>query len=265
MKYFLGLDLGQAADYSALAILEQHGETADAEFHCRHLERWPLKTPYPQIVKDTARLVRSDELQGAAKAFNSKTHSGYLSEIDAHRDACSPVLAIDATGVGAPVVDLFKAEFKDASRGRVIQSYSAVSWGDVVQAPPMHAPAPKASVILRPIQITGGDQVTRDGLITRVPKRDLVSAAQVALQSGKLQIAASLKESQTLIRELQNFKVKIDIDTAHDSYGVWREGAHDDLVLAVALALWVGKQQKPAVSLPRSYSHQGPVSYRSNR
>jgi hypothetical protein len=35
-----------------------------------------------------------------------------------------------------------------------------------------------------------------------------------------------------------NFRVKIDPLTAHDSYGAWREGQHDDLVLAVALAVW---------------------------
>ena len=32
--------------------------------------------------------------------------------------------------------------------------------------------------------------------------------------------------------------MKIDPITAHDSYGAWREGQHDDLVLAVALAVW---------------------------
>ena len=31
---------------------------------------------------------------------------------------------------------------------------------------------------------------------------------------------------------------KISAETAHDSYGAWREGAHDALVRAVALALW---------------------------
>jgi hypothetical protein len=32
--------------------------------------------------------------------------------------------------------------------------------------------------------------------------------------------------------------MKIDLTTGHDSYGQWREGQHDDLVLAVALATW---------------------------
>jgi hypothetical protein len=93
---------------------------------------------------------------------------------------------------------------------------------------------------LEAIQITGGDSVTRDGDVTRVPKRDLVSAAQVALQSERLKIAAELPEAETLTRELQSFQVKISLDTAHDSYGAWREGAHDDLVLALCLALWAG-------------------------
>ncbi|MDD1753960.1 MAG: hypothetical protein LUQ38_12840 [Methanotrichaceae archaeon] len=38
--------------------------------------------------------------------------------------------------------------------------------------------------------------------------------------------------------ELLNFKVKIDPQTAHDSYSAWRESEHDDLVLSVALACW---------------------------
>lgn len=28
---------------------------------------------------------------------------------------------------------------------------------------------------------------------------------------------------------------------ANDVYGAWREGTHDDLVLAASLALWAGK------------------------
>ncbi len=32
--------------------------------------------------------------------------------------------------------------------------------------------------------------------------------------------------------------MKIDPATAHDSYSHWREGDHDDLVLATAMACW---------------------------
>jgi hypothetical protein len=193
-KFYLGLDLGQAKDYSALAILERQGHARGSVYHCRHLQRWPLRTSYMAIVQDTVRMVNSPELQPANELLR--------------RTEPKPVLAVDATGVGAPVVDLFKAERMNGQ--------------------------------LEPIQITGGSEVTNENGVTRVPKRDLVSSAQVALQNDRLQIAAVLPEAQTLIRELQNFQVKIT-DNAHDTYGAWREGTKDDLVLAVALALWIAE------------------------
>jgi len=42
-----------------------------------------------------------------------------------------------------------------------------------------------------------------------------------------------------------NFKVKIDPQTAHDSYSAWREADHDDLVLSVALAAWFAEAHAP--------------------
>jgi hypothetical protein len=71
-----------------------------------------------------------------------------------------------------------------------------------------------------------------------VPKRDLVAAVQVLLQNGRLKIAEGLELAPTLRKELLGFRVKVDPKTAHDSYEHWREGDHDDLVLATALACW---------------------------
>ena len=48
-----------------------------------------------------------------------------------------------------------------------------------------------------------------------------------------------------LVRELQQFQVKIT-QAAHETFGVWREGQHDDLVLAVALACWWAERHPPA-------------------
>jgi hypothetical protein len=72
----------------------------------------------------------------------------------------------------------------------------------------------------------------------RVPKRDLVAAVQTLLQNGRLRIAAGLPLADVLRKELLNFRVKVDPRTAHDSYSHWREGDHDDLVLATACACW---------------------------
>ena len=56
-KYFPGLDLGQAQDYTALTILERHGAYPEFVFHARHLQRFPLGTPFPAIVTEVGRVL----------------------------------------------------------------------------------------------------------------------------------------------------------------------------------------------------------------
>lgn len=207
----IGLDLGQANDYTALAIIEtvrvavgephfalkqtgyglseQRVQETRTEYHLRHLERPELGTSYPHIVKRVCAMVEGAPLNG---------------------EGC---LMIDYTGVGRPVVDLFR----DADlRTKIV-----------------------------PVTITGGDTVTWERGGYRVPKRDLVTAMQVLFQQQQLKIANGLPHAETLIAEILNFKGKISL-SGHDSYeagaagaaGEWRDGAHDDLVLAVALACW---------------------------
>ena len=105
---------------------------------------------------------------------------------------------------------------------------------------------------LTPVAVTihGGDQGSHEGNNYRVPKRDLVGTLQVLLQTGRLKIADALPRAAILVQELLNFKVTIDPRTAHDSYAAWREGQHDDLVLACALACWWGErgQARPSIS-----------------
>ena len=50
-----------------------------------------------------------------------------------------------------------------------------------------------------------------------------------------LWIEKLLREVAILIRELETFRVKIT-EAANETFGAWREGQHDDLLLAVALA-----------------------------
>src|SRR3954454_11630051 len=88
------------------------------------------------------------------------------------------------------------------------------------------------------------------GRTVRVPKRDLVSVLQVLFHSKRLKIAAGVNERDTLLRELANFSAKIT-QHANDTYEAWREGQHDDLVLALALASWSLERGvgSPAVNL----------------
>jgi hypothetical protein len=184
--FFIGLDLGQAQDYSAVAVLgrSQKDEDAPLVYRLRHLERPKLGVPYPVVVERVQEII--SRLENA-------------------------VLIVDATGCGRPVVDLFKQANLD----------------------------PVA------VQIHGGDTATHEGNNWRVPKRDLVGVLQILLQTERLKIAGKLKLAPTLQAEMQNFKVKINPETAHDSYSAWRESDHDDLVLAVALAAWYGEREPP--------------------
>ena len=77
----------------------------------------------------------------------------------------------------------------------------------------------------------------------RVPKKHLASTVQVLLQEGRLRIGRDLPHAGTLTAEMQNFKAKIN-PNGHVGYGAgddWRDGNHDDLVLALALACWLGE------------------------
>src|SRR5829696_5804373 len=71
------------------------------------------------------------------------------------------------------------------------------------------------------------------------------AAGPVAPFEGKrLKIARSMLLVDELVKELQNFKVKVNLQTAHDSYEAWRESDHDDLVLALALACWWAEHRR---------------------
>jgi hypothetical protein len=191
VAYFLGLDLGQAADFSALVILQSADPGPPRTYQGRHLQRWTLGTSYPTIAREVAGVA-----EALALAWPDSTVR----------------LAVDATGVGRAVIDLLKRE-------------------------------PMPRVKLTPITITAGLHVAYEEGLWHVPKKDLVGAVQVTLQTERLKIAAALPEARTLIQELQNFQMKITLTTGHDSYGAWREGTHDDLVLALACALWCGEKR----------------------
>jgi hypothetical protein len=176
----IGVDLGQAHDYTAIALVEtQRGPTYGLTF----LERVELQTSYPKIVQ---RLV------------------GIMKRLENLVPTVRCQLVVDATGVGRPVVDAIR----------------------------------EAGLFPIAATITGGDTEHQEGWCYRLPKRSLVSNAQVLLQQRQLKVAGALPLGNTLIKELEAFKVKIDPLTAHDSYSAGREGIHDDLVMAVALALW---------------------------
>jgi hypothetical protein len=203
MDLYGGIDLGQAQDPTALAVVERAQATAFGRrvnrYAVRGLKRWPLGTKYPDIVAEVRALWGKPPLQGRP-------------------------LAADQTGVGRPVVDLFRAPMRDA----------------------LGAALPVPLVV--PITITGGQQTTGDTMHLfggfGVPKKELVAALQVPLQSGRLDIPADHPQAAVLARELANFRVKVSA-AAHESFNA-RDGEHDDLLLALAMAVWLAEVMNPA-------------------
>ncbi len=113
-------------------------------------------------------------------------------------------LVIDATGLGAPTRDFLKKERLDCK--------------------------------ILPVVITGAEKGGSNGTEWRVPKRDLVQGLQVLFEQGTLRISAGARESGRLLDELAGMRVSVG-NTGHESFqGGGR--AHDDLVVALALACW---------------------------
>lgn len=181
-EYFIGLDLGQKRDYTAIAIVERDGE----RLALRHLERLKLGTAYGHVVDRVQELMRITMLHG------------------------SVILVMDATGVGLPVFDELR------SRG-----FNPVG-----------------------VTITGGRSVSVTGGIVKVPKRVLVVTLVTLVESGRLKIATGLPNAPELIDELLGFKIRINRRTRRETYQAGRGTAHDDIVVAVALACFLaGRDQ----------------------
>lgn len=226
-SYIVGVDLGSRQDYTAITVVEEpawiapesvepgrwawslgqkeSGWVSPASLDSDRLDEFLSDNLHNGRPKDVPLQIRHLERLPLGTSYPRVVER--VGSLMAQEPLASrrTALVVDGTGVGTSVVDsLIEAGLRPT-----------------------------------PVTIHGGDRVRPDGSGGhRVPKRDLVSAVQVLLQSGRLKIASSLPEAATLKAELLNFRMKIDPKTAHDSYSHWREGDHDDLVLSAAVALW---------------------------
>jgi hypothetical protein len=199
-RFYMGVDLGQAQDHSAIAVVERAevlnpvrdpltwSFQFDSRFHVRHVERIELGAPYPEVVERVKQLSRRQPLE-----------------------AKNVTIVVDATGVGAPVVDLLR---RGGLGCRVI-----------------------------PVVITGGDMESSDGVRYRVPKVDLMAGLQVALQKRRLMAARGLRALPALLEELRSMEVRVS-ESGHERITGRR---HDDLVLALSLAWWRASREAGVV------------------
>jgi hypothetical protein len=191
-SFFVGLDLGQRRNPSALVVVERAEVFLDMDrvtyerrralrYRMRFLERVRLGTPYPEVVDRVREVVRRPALAGRC------------------------TLVMDATGVGAPVLDLLRK----ANLGCGIA----------------------------PVIMTGGERESHAGGLWYVPKRNLITGLQVMLEKRELGLPANLAGTRTLMKEMAEMEERMT-GRGGASFGAWREGQHDDLVIAAALACW---------------------------
>jgi hypothetical protein len=209
MAYYVGLDLGQSADYTALAVVQTAYERSEQGklrkyLHLRHLERYQLRTSYTTIADGVASTMRSPALN--TDEYDPKRHRMAKPKVE---------LLVDKTGVGRGVTDILK------ERGLRFTG----------------------------IVIHGGETTHHTDGAYHVPKKDLVAALEVPFDAGRLKIAAGLDLWGVLREELQNFRRKQNPRTSHVSFEHWREGDHDDLVLACALACWGATRRRGSRAL----------------
>jgi hypothetical protein len=183
--YVLGLDFGQSNDHTALALLEAD-DIRKPNYRLRGLHRFPLGTPYSELPAALAPRVTQPPL---ARRIG---------------------LALDATGVGTPVVELFREQFPGL---------------------PIYA-----------ITITAGTQVTGTPSKPHVPKHHLINTCSVILEEHRLEIAQHMRHTPDLIDELQAYQHETT-EHGNDTYAP-THGEHDDLVLALSLALWTAENKE---------------------
>jgi hypothetical protein len=221
MSFFIGVELGQVSDVTAVSVVESRTlpilrsertrsgnwvsvdpvyqapdgtetlEHPPVTFALRHLERIPAGVSYPEIV------ARVESL---------------------HRQLKNPPVILDGTGVGKAAVELFR----------------------------------RSSFSLTVFMLVAGDQMVQDGSSYRIPKRDVISTTQVLLQTSRLKIARSLPHAALLVRELVNFRFRVTSKGPEDALD-WREGPDDDLVLALAIAAWQA-ERNPGLGFSCGYS-----------
>lgn len=199
LGFTIGLDLGQRVDQTADVVCEKLLPVAPES----DTSTWPseYRVPFPEIifvVRELGRLPLGTDYVSAARAEAEVCHNVNCADYD-H----APRLFVDATGIGGPVIDSLE-RFLPTGVTAV-----RVLW-------------------------TSGAKLNRVGREWHVGKGRIVSRLQALIDTGRIQVP-STPEAQALLDELTSFEIKItDSGTVVASA---KSGAHDDLVMSLALCV----------------------------
>lgn len=227
-QYFIGVDVGQIQDHTAIAVVEAippekkqiipegnltvggapvgvriQGPPQEAEvrelyprIQCHKIQSLRLGIRFQDIAR------RLSEIEGKLKAKGEATVS----------------ILVDATGPGQPVPELIREQVKS----RVISC-----------------------------RFTSGTEPHREGDNLKLPKDALVMCLKIFLQNKRLELPGKTKDPdqaraiQEMLLELQNFQSNQPKEGARAETFEAKVGSHDDLVTALGLAAWGAKNCQP--------------------
>ena len=218
--FTVGVDVGKVNDFTALCIIKEHSPEERATLLKRRQENFARKLA--EKVTSLRPAHAASMLTVGISRIPLNTKYPLQAKIIIDLISRPPLLnncelVVDATGVGIPFLDILEEQGAE------------------------------------PIGITihGGTAVTvaEGGRRFRVPKGDLIAAAQIIIQQRDLEVmktamgAAKGKKDalpvdwDELSTQLLNYQTKRKPETGHETYDA-REHEHDDIVLALALAVW---------------------------
>ncbi len=226
--FYLGLDLGKAADHSAVSIVEEPVWT-EAEWS------WEITGGVVPGEEPLQGWVRADQLNNVHQLAEARrlnlTHGRPANPPLGVRHLKRYPLQTPYQDVVNEVAGMLKHPALASADVAVLMDKGNA--GTAVSEMFSHI-----GVRVIPVLIHGGHQTAYDRAdgTYKVPKRDLVEAAQVALQNRRLEIAGGLPDADVLVRELKDFRGTVS-EAGHDRYEA-RDREHDDLVLALSMAVW---------------------------
>ncbi len=234
-RYWIGLDLAKAKDFSTLSVIEQRllhelivtptsmirGAKPRLEFHSvsyviKALYRWRLGTPYTAVVAGAKKVFDRPSLRQPWVFLDSE---GKVIGEDPHGRIAEPTLVADATGIGGPVMDMLR----------------------------------ETGLTPIAVTLTSGDHIGSSGGSITIPKRDAISAMRSLFEKKELTISKDVKLLLQFEREYKAFRVSFT-PSGKDTYSA-SGSAHDDLLLATCIPLVVAlnqhKHRKQHQALPQ--------------
>ena len=204
----VGVDLGQSKDPTSIAVIEQVKPVIPEHIVEQYRERG--KRGEGELMELRRDMPQPDYnlrlLEQAPLGESYPAQAQRLKRILARASIAEnePAVWVDYTGVGRAVFDIFRQE---------------------------RVPRIKAVTIT----FNGQEGPNGNGGHS-VPKLALVSRLQALMHTGRLHMPDSLPLAKVFRRELLDFRVSYSA-VGNATFGA-REGAHDDLILSVALAVY---------------------------